>query len=378
MLPRADIAGSRPIAYVEAPTPVTGGTDARQEVFHRLAQIQIGQQLQATVLERMDDGTFLVKVADTTARMSLPVGAKVGDNLNMTLVEKAPRPTFAIGPEIAKADGASATLSPAARLINSLLQSAQQGGTSSAILGKVPLLPSPLTTDTPQMAAVLQNAVTTSGLFYESHLAQWAEGGRTLAQLMQEPQSMHAPGQKPESNGTDTALLRHLVQQWTGNGRSVADLVQELQVRSGPQANPDTLARLATAASDAMLQQMNPQTTQLLNAQLNALETQRFVWQGELWPGQKMEWEVARDAPERNAPSAPEQQSWQSVVKFELPTLGKVSATIHLTGDHVRMVVAADSEETRSALRAHGQELANALEAAGSPLDSLIVKQDGS
>ncbi|MBS0309455.1 MAG: flagellar hook-length control protein FliK [Proteobacteria bacterium] len=373
MLPRTDIAGSRPVVYAEAPTPVTGGTDARQEVFHRLSQIQIGQQLQAAVLQRMDDGTFLVRVADTTARMNLPNGAKVGDTLNMTLIEKAPRPSFAIGPD-AKAAGESATLSPAARLIDRLLQAAQQGGASTSIVGKVPLLPSPAG-DAPQMAGILRDAVATSGLFYESHLAQWAAGSRSLAELMREPQAQnqHAAqtGQKAESGSTETALLRHLVQQWTANGRSITDLAQELQTRTAP------LLGSQAANGELMLQQLNPQATQLINSQLNTLETQRFVWQGELWPGQKMEWEIARDAPERGTPSAPEQQSWQSVVRFELPTLGKVAATIHLSGERVRMVVAAGSEESAAALRAHGGELASALSAAGSPLDSLIVKQDG-
>lgn len=378
MLPRADLAGSRPITYAEAPTPVTGGTDARQEVFHRLSQIQLGQQLQAAVLQRMDDGSFLVKVADTAARMNLPVGTKVGDTITLTLLEKAPRPTFAIGQEVVKAGGDSTLLSPAGRLIDRLLQAAQQGNTSAAVVGKLPVLPG-ATTDTQQVASALHGTVDASGLFYESHLAQWAEGSRSRAELMREPQAQQSTPAKGV-NGAEGALLRHLVQQWVDQGRPLADLAKELGARAGQglQITADDLMRLLpNANSDGMLPQVNSHASQLINSQLSTLENQRFVWQGELWPGQKMEWEVSRDAPEREQ-TAPEQQSWQSVVKFDLPTLGQVSATIHLSGDRVRVTVATGSEQTAAALRNQGGKLANALDAAGSPLDSLIVKQNGS
>lgn len=365
MLSGADLNGTRPVAYVEATKPVSQSTDPRQDTFHRLNQIALGQNVPAKVLEKLPDGTFLVRLADTTARMSLPAGTKAGDNLAMTLVERQPRPTFLLGQDAAKAGDSSTTLSSAGRLIDRLLQSAQQGGTSAAVIGRVPVLPSPA--GSTQVAAALQNAVAVSGLFYESHLAQWAAGRRSLAALMQEPQAQQ-PGLtfQRDPSQTDAALLRHLVQQWTGNGRSLAELADDLQARGGN----------LLKAGEALAQQVaGQQAAQLINAQLNTLENQRFIWQGELWPGQKMEWEVSREAPERNAQD-PGQETWESVVRFELPTLGTVAATIRLVGDRVSVFVRTASDDSTARLRAHGAELAQAMGEAGSPLDALIVNRD--
>ena len=63
-------------------------------------------------------------------------------------------------------------------------------------------------------------------------------------------------------------------------------------------------------------------------------------------------------------------------MRFELPRLGKVSATLHLSGNRVAVQVQAASEATADLLRANGGQLALALEAAGSPLDSLRVSRD--
>lgn len=373
MLPRADLNATRPVAYVEAPAPVGSVSDARQEVYHRLNQITLGQQVQAKVLDRQADGSFLVRLSDTTARMSLPEGTKAGDTLAMTLVARQPRPTFLLGQDAAAAGGARTTLSPAARLIDQLLQSSQQNGTSTAALGRVPVLPSPAASPA-QLAAALQGTLDGSGLFYESHLAEWAEGSRSLAALQQEPQAQHGAGLagKTENGQADAALLRHLARQWADSGRPITELADELQARAGnAQALPGLLADADLAA------QQTAQISQILNAQLNTLETQRFVWQGELWPGQKLEWEVSRDTPDgKRQQGQVEQEAWQSSVKFELPHLGQVSATIHLTGERVRIMLHADSADNAALLRAHGGDLALALDAAGSPLDALTIDND--
>jgi hypothetical protein len=182
------------------------------------------------------------------------------------------------------------------------------------------------------------------------------------------------------AGGNDTvepALLRHLIQQWSNSGRPLTALVQELQTRAGMLLQPDSdaLTQQQAAAnyldrlvqqSDA-LQSVNQQATQLIQSQLHTLEQQRFVWQGELWPGQRMEWEVNKDKGGQSSAGDPEQQAWQSTVRFRFPMLGTVSA----------IMVKTDDAETAALLRAHGGELAQALNDAGSPLDSLIVNDDG-
>src|SRR5690606_16670691 len=78
------------------------------------------------------------------------------------------------------------SLSQAGRLIGNMLQLAAQDGNRPAIQGTTPLAASP-NTPAPQLAAAMRSAVSLSGLFYESHVAQWATGSRAMSELLREP-----------------------------------------------------------------------------------------------------------------------------------------------------------------------------------------------
>lgn len=83
--------------------------------------------------------------------------------------------------------GEAVTLSVAARAVSAILDI--QTGATAKIIGTEPLL-SRAQPPLPQvLAATLARTVANSGLFYESHLAQYAAGTRTLAELAQEPQA---------------------------------------------------------------------------------------------------------------------------------------------------------------------------------------------
>jgi hypothetical protein len=327
------------------------------------------------VLSLLDDGTYLVRIADTTARMNLPVGTRVGDSIPMTLVAKAPRPTFLLQPP---PSGAPASLSATGRLIDSILQSAQQEGASTTVVGNAPLLPSAAAVDPKRIAAALQDSVAFSGLFYESHVEEWVNGSRPLSALAREPQaqlesSPPKTAQNPprsDAGATDLTQLARNMRELANAVPSLVDLIRDAQSRAanGPLADAMAIEQPQTIAK------VEPEAARLINQQLATLEQQRVTWRGELWPGQPMEWEVSEDAPEKDG-EAP-QSSWTSIMRFELPVLGQISATIRLTGDRVQIQASTTSEEAASSLRAHGSELANALAAAGSPLDLLTVKRN--
>ena len=78
-------------------------------------------------------------------------------------------------------------LSDAARAVNTILES--QTEVLSRIRGTHPIWPHSPPPTVKLLAASLNATVTTSGLFYESHLQQYAAGTRTLAQLTLEPQA---------------------------------------------------------------------------------------------------------------------------------------------------------------------------------------------
>ena len=264
MLPRADLSSIRPVLAIDAPTAVVTIADAKHETVSRLAQIALGQQVQAKVLSALEDGTFLVRLEGATARMNLPADAKVGQSLLLTLTGTIPRPTFLLGS--AGNPAATANVSAAGRLIDHLLQGARQGNAPASLQGSAPLLqtpPSASATQPAQIANALRDAVVYSGLFYESHVAQWAAGSRSLAQLLREPQARE-PLQDPRL--PDAKLLA---------------------------ANPPGAARAETSPSH-----------QLIPLQLDTLENQRVLWRGELWPGQPLEWEISKDAPQGGDPAA--------------------------------------------------------------------------
>ena len=218
-----------------APTQAIG--DPRQQAFQRALATMLGQSMQADVLAKLPDGSFTVRVADMAARMRLPDGLQPGAQVPLTLVALNPRPTFQLqtaqgAPAFAEAapaphdtaagqaaasaaplaylegkdaaaltrtaallagartlgaglpagasDGAGATLSRAGKVLGDVIAAAQKAETpATAALGRTPLLAGP-GADAGAIARALQDGLAKSGLFYESHVADWAQGARTL------------------------------------------------------------------------------------------------------------------------------------------------------------------------------------------------------
>ena len=372
MLPRVELSNVAPATPVQASVPAAGIGDARQEAFQRSLQTLLGKTVQGEVLSRLSDGSFMVKVAGASARMMLPAGVKVGAQVPMTLLTVDPRPTFQVGggggadtaPKLAytleeaetlagqNIDAASArptslaaallgrapltpasqlpgfdpgapatTLSNAARVITAVLATAHSApAPAAAIAGTAPLLASP-TVAPAQLAQQLRAALGASGLFYESHVAEWAEGKRSLPELMLEPQAAAGAGKGPA--GIDLA------------------------------------------------------SAQLINLQLQTHEQARVEWRGEAWPGQAMQWEIHKDAPGQGQAPGQDgdaaQAAWRSGVRFQFPLLGAVSATLVLSGGQVHIRMDAGTQHSAAVLRSHAPALEQSLGAAGSPLASLSI-----
>ena len=407
MIPPADITNIKSTVLTDLSTSATssatatsaavaGAVNTAQGALGNITQAAVGQLFRAQVLAQLEDGTYLVNVGDNPLRMSLPAGTNVGSAIPMTLLTTTPRPAFLL--EQAN-DGSTPSLSDGAKVISTALQSAQQSGLPTAVIGKTPLLQTP-TENTPQIAGALQDGIEYSGTFYESHVAQWVDGGRSLADLMREPQMQGQPqvtqqnassskadatntqgnaANKSQTNNAPTLLSRPPASQTalsnmmdavranTDGQSKLAQAINNLLSNRLPQ-EADTAVRTPSLTQDA---------AQTINLQLNTLEQHRLAWQGELWPGQHFEWEVSDESSRGGqASGGGDQTAWQSVVRFELPNLGKISATINLAGGNVQMRVNTATPAAASTLTAHGSELANALNEAGSPLESLIIKQD--
>lgn len=324
-----------------APTERTG--DPRLEAFQRALATMLGSQLTASVIARLGDGSFMVRVADTPVRMVLPPGTQPGAQLTMTVLAASKQPTFGLGDatlqgtllplsanavslaasvaaassRLLQAGGQAqeAELSPAARLLGQVLKSAAGAPPLASLNPTTPLLlqgaPDPA-----GLAGQLQQAVDKSGLFYESHLAQWAEGKRPLAELMAEPQARHAPGTQP----TD------------------------------------------------------PSASQLINQQLATHESGQLVWQGQLGPGQQMRWEIAREEDDAAQGHGGQDDGgrWHSGLRLRFALLGEVEASVSLRGARLHIELLAESGSA-GLLRAAAPRLQEALAAAGNELAALRV-----
>lgn len=144
-------------------------------------------------------------------------------SLAASLLALAPLTAAADLPALAP-DTLGPTLSPAARSIASALAGTWSApGVPATILGKLPLV----ATGTPDPARLqqgLQEALGKSGLFYESHVAEWAEGKRPLLELMREPQNQR---QQPPAGPQTSAYSTF------STGAAVASYGRECRVRAG-------------------------------------------------------------------------------------------------------------------------------------------------
>ncbi|WP_175135910.1 flagellar hook-length control protein FliK, partial [Achromobacter pulmonis] len=199
------------------------------------------------------------------------------------------------------------------------------------------------------LAQALRSALQTSGLFYESHLADMVFGRSNPAQLQQEPQ----------------ARLAH------GNTASEADASRpraQAQSDAGSADAPATSGAKAPAAGTPV-NGIHQDLTVLVRQQLEVLANQALTWQGEAWPGTPMEWEVERDPYGGDPDSAV--STWATRLKLDLPRLGLVDARLNLAGDQLVLQVVAPHSATE--INDSSDQLRSRLLAAGLTLSHLVV-----
>ena len=168
---------------------------AVRELASDLPSLSSGQRFSAEIQSALPDGTFRAIVAGRTVTLSLPHLAKAGDTLELVVIDRTPRAIIAaqtgLAFEAQAAPTAGATLSRAAQLIGALL-SGNEAAQAAPLARSAPLLTAPPQTGR-ALAPLLQIAVGESGMFYESHQAQWLAGRLPLSALLREPQGQHSP-----------------------------------------------------------------------------------------------------------------------------------------------------------------------------------------
>ncbi|CAJ9418162.1 flagellar hook-length control FliK family protein [Burkholderia pseudomallei] len=357
----------------------------------------------------------------------------------------APRPA-ASGPPPASAQTA---LSEVGLTLDAI--SRYGGAATPAVVGAAPLLPAAPTAVAAQAAPqaalpaspaaalslALVQAVAQSGLFYESHLAQWLAGQRTTAELAREPQARLASGAEPDAqagaqpgqmgDALDDALADLLAVRLplSQGGRDAlaqgaarppgqpgqpAGGADEGAAASGraptnaaaPARSVDAYAALADAdgkpgapsAQTALARagmppagadtpasiaaSLHAATLPIVRQQLDLLATDQFRWIGEAWPGARLDWTIEPDEQhgrERPAPDAdfPDARGWRTRLTLALPSLGTIDAELVLNGEQLAARLRA-SEAGAARLASHGEALRARLQALGLQVSGLSIR----
>lgn len=185
---------------------------------------------------------------------------------------------------------------------------------------------------TDRLALQLKDAVEFSGVFYESHLAQWADDLRPRALLAREPQA-----------------------RWPAS----ADLAQAQAPGAGASAPADY-------------------ATPLLRQQLEVLDTGRFVWAGELWPGQKGALIIEEEEQPAHRPGdAPARSArWRIRITLTFPRLGPIDAALTLAGDTVELGLRCDTPDVAQRLRTATPALRTAIAERALDLTHVSIADD--
>ncbi|MBK9027745.1 MAG: flagellar hook-length control protein FliK [Propionivibrio sp.] len=377
MIP-ADVTSRMQVSADPALRPVAPS----QEIADKLPGLVAGQKIMAEIQSLLPNGTYRALINQRSITLALPFSAKGGDALELQVTESDGKLTLAVASRREGEGGkpmtesASATLSRAGQLIGTLFSAAREAKGSQQALplnANQPISAAP--TNAQDLLPLLKQAITQSGMFYESHQAEWVEGRFTKAALLQEPQgklsSPAAFASASVEEQASTAQPKAAVPN-AGMPPAASRLAADLAQTQGSTVDGGkTSATLSPAQAPAQL--VAPQAHLLVQQQLEALATQNFSWQGQVWPGQDMRWEIDEDAARPDLENEETAPKWTTRVHLTLPNLGEIDAQIRLQGQQIALTMSSGDAQTRELMRASSLALRSQLDEAGLTLASMGV-----
>lgn len=362
MLP-ANVINALQLLANTAKPPVALTSEAPKPV----ANLELGQQLQGSVQSKISEGMFKVQVAGQTLQMRLPGNIQAGDTIKLEVVSLQPRITFGM---VASSNPLSTPeqIGSAARLLANLAERPVERPVVQQLGNKAVWQAEQQAPDTKMLAVALRETLGKSGLFYESHQAQWIRGERSISQLLEEPQNLltgkgaqqlaegqyASPGKASAAQANASTLVKSAAEQAAPDKASTAQ--------------PNTVQ--AKAAGDAP-QPIAKELVHMVQQQLHALEQHHLVWMGQVWPGQQMQWEI-QGQPEHQARQQDERQ-WSTEMELSLPRLGGVHARLVFTESGLRVALHAAEPATVDLFNSALPRLRNSFAEAGIPLAAAVV-----
>lgn len=327
-----------------------------------LSEIKVGQQLQGSVQAQLSPGLFRVLVAGQSIQMRLPATIRSGETINLRVISTTPQLTFSIAASTAPIS-TQEQIGAAARLLADLAQQPIQDPVTRQ-LGKTAVWQTALTApESRQLATALRDALANSGLFYESHQAQWVRGERSTAQLLVEPQNQLLD-KRAVLPGTEKTPLSQR-----------ADVAQQ----STPQNNPANKTSPGDAPPDTPLSSglgtatVAKELVPLVQQQLHTLETHQLTWAGQVWPGQQMQWEIQGQPEHRDAPQ--DERQWRTEMELALPRLGDVHAQLVFSGSGLKLTLHVADTATATLFNRSLAQLKSALANVNIPLTAAAVEK---
>lgn len=297
-----------------------------------VSKLEPGQRVQATVQEQVSPGLFKVQVAGQSMHMRLPGQLLAGNVLTLKVEATSPRLTFsfvASSTPIATADQISST----SRLLSNLSELAPVRTLIESSAGHAVWPTTGTAPDSKPLAAALKDALANSGLFYESHQAQWVLGERSTAQLLVEPQNQL-------DKQTDILL-----------------------------PGAATESGLPAESGLPIARELVP----LVQQQLHTLETHQLTWSGQVWPGQQMQWEI-QGQPE-HVSQQPDERQWSTEMELALPKLGDVHARLIFAQGGIKLTLQGADENSVALFNRRLPALAMSLADSGVPLTGSVIKK---
>lgn len=347
-----------------------------QQLTDKLSDLVAGQKVMAEIQSMLPNGTYRALINQRNITLALPFSAKSGDTLELLVTESDGKTSLAVvsyqqaNEGKTARDAVSTTLSQTGKLIGQLFSRADESSDDSKALtlnGNQPIARTP-PSSAQELLPLLKQAITQSGMFYESHQAEWVEGRFSQNALLQEPQ-----GKLSSPNAFAPASPLPLSQ--PGNPETSAQgkeaPVATRLPTTDPAASPRTVNESPPPQASGHL--IAPQTQPIVQQQLDALATQHFAWQGQVWPGQEMRWEIEEDGQRTGADEPESATGWSTRLKLTLPTLGSVNAQIRLQDQQLVLAIIADSPETRALMQTETGHLYKQMTDAGLSVTSIGI-----
>ncbi|HEX5804454.1 MAG TPA: flagellar hook-length control protein FliK, partial [Azospira sp.] len=308
MIP-SDVAGRLQLA-TDAAVPRTPNT---QQVSDALSNLVPGQRVLAEIQALLPNGAYRALINQRDVTLALPFSAKAGDALELEVVDNDGRLTLALvarkseqgeGAAAGERPAAETTLSRTASFIADLLPRREKGEQAQPALlnANQPIAAKP-PTQAAELVPLLKQAIAQSGMFYEAHQSRWVNQALPLETLLLQPQ-----GQQSAARATSNALP-------AGTVVADADPAAPGQTSPGPAVGGSTPASSTEQAARPLAtsaQPVAPELMPLVQQQLEALATQTYVWQGQAWPGQAMQWEIVEENGGGKQGQEQEEAPWQT------------------------------------------------------------------